>query len=1718
MAFPDQPESSENEQPADSEGVDGEGNSGSGDIVNSPLGEKVWNAGFQGLDFDFDSIETEVTEEELQELRRYYQLARLSVPGSGENAHSTEATFTGLKFHAKGGLGKVFRARDEGLKRDVVLKFIQKPHDKSPEMQKRFLREAEVTGQLDHPGIVPVYGMGQDEDGNPFYVMRYIEGQTLKQAIDEYHADYSFSRPAAGQRLAFQGLLNSFISFCNTIAYAHSKGYMHRDIKPANLMLGTYGETLVLDWGLAKEISEQDFNAGGSPAGSESDTDDETHATSEGAVIGTPAYMSPEQASGEIAKLDQRSDVYSLGATLFTLLTGRSHFKGNRSEVLKNVIRGDSQEPRKVNHRIPAPLGAICRKAMSLGPEVRYQTAKELADEIERWLAAEAVEAYREPWSQWAGRWVRRNMPIATGVACLLVAAVIALVAGNLLMREKNAEILNESTRAEKNFETGLQAIEKSFTSISESTLLEVPGMKPLRDELLRESLKVYQELAGQGSGESAELQMRSARAYGQVARIQLELGSFDEAEADSLKAISSYLELLKATPQDQELYLSLLQSKIFLGAVYSRRNSLSQAIDTLNEAARLLAKGRVSNTIPGRAGREARYLSEEATISLVLGDVYDRQGNRDDAVRNLEKARLLLGTAGRTARFSTQLRSRLSQASVRLARIKYDIGDLDASGEICGGEIEYLKPRMETSFNELELATYAEACLLSALVFIERRLLDKALKSCELSSGAFQRLVNVMPTVPAYRIDWANALLKYAEIYSEENGNPSREITPTLRSAVHRPAEESFQKALGILEGLHLRDPESLVCRTLLARVKVAYGIWLSELDISTTIKFNREAVDLLEGFSEKEDFSVEARLVLAAAYCMRGTHLLQGFGKEDESADLFFRKGLEIYQDIVRLNPDVPRYQMELLNGYGIAFSIAHKDPELAFNYMQKAISRNEGLVQRFPGVPKYKISLEVLYRTVTAFGALHFKRPVAVLPYLERGRKFIEGHEAGIGSPLHLAQGKDLGAVCDQYNHAAFFVLGSRLCMRLEKREDAKAFALKAIQIIKQESLQAIKTELEEQNGNVEGRSEEMVGWRKALRNAYTALLVAVNDTDFRSGISNLKTPVNEEYKLVLRKIILLQNQLLDSWQPGEVPRFVLDDTDLNEFAQFYEADQIFSTAAENWKQAVEACKNAVRIRRLLVARRPVDVVSQKNLAEALKNQSRLVEMGGNLSASILIAEEAVQILESLVKSHFDKNLYAEELLASYESHGRKLYDLGRKEQASEAFSSMIKVAEFCLEKAEKKERYYQFLSKAYSARKYCHADDKQSYAGDLNLQRVFAEKWVEEDSGNPDAFIHLAQTFCSEIYDFPGAFLSSRKEKLKLFDMARQQLSRARAVNLENKSENPFLIQSRGSFIESFELNIDSLRATWYFANKLFPEARECYENLVEDVRRARVTNKLLDSRRYYVPLVRLGELYKDLGREKKDKKLLRRAITLLDEGLSLAEKDLKKPAADLDKLENKVQGALLPWESSGASSPSGTLYSGYFSRARCYEFLVNSKYSLTWVQRFDVKLSVTESAWIQKATSDYKKALRYANGGTLESFLYVAIGGTALQDRKYKEAAVFFLKVLSEEEGVTDGDLVALQRAAQLLNICMNRLASDKEAGAAERAGLFDRWGKGLVNLIRAWMKINPARMTQVVISRFKEGKDYLNARRHPAFQALIKELESVPEPASPREK
>jgi serine/threonine protein kinase len=269
-----------------------------------------------------------------------------------------------VRFHARGGLGEVLVAEDTELHRPIALKRLQAHRADDADSRRRFLLEAQITGRLEHPGVVPVYGLVQDADGQPCYAMRYIEGESLKEAIERFHATEQGGGGPRERRLGWRQLLTRFAAVCHTVAYAHSRGIVHRDLKPANIMLGKYGETLVVDWGLAKAAT------GGSTDGAGvaeklvvGSGDPGEPGTQLGQVAGTPAYMSPEQAAGRWDVVGPASDIYALGATLYALLTGRAPYQGRQvGEVVARVQRGDFPPLRSVQPATPRPLAAICLK------------------------------------------------------------------------------------------------------------------------------------------------------------------------------------------------------------------------------------------------------------------------------------------------------------------------------------------------------------------------------------------------------------------------------------------------------------------------------------------------------------------------------------------------------------------------------------------------------------------------------------------------------------------------------------------------------------------------------------------------------------------------------------------------------------------------------------------------------------------------------------------------------------------------------------------------------------------------------------------------------------------------------------------------------------------------------------------------------------------------------------------------------------------------------------------------------------------------------------------------------------------------------------------------------------------------------------------------------------------------------------------------------------
>lgn len=304
----------------------------------------------------------------------------------------------------RGGMGTVYLAQDTQLERQVALKVLHLV-DTTGEAALRMQREARILARLEHPGIVPVHDVGVIADGRVFYAMKLVDGTRL----DRYR-----SRPAS------QGdLLRVFQKICESVAFAHSQGVIHRDLKPENIMVGPFGEVLVMDWGVAKLI--QDNETLPQPSGSrvrgpmqigpDAPTLDYSD-TAQGTVIGTPAYMSPEQSQARSNRIDHRTDVYGLGAILYFLLTGRAP--------------GD--EPADGVQHVPRALRAIWAKAMAHAPEQRYRGAADLSADVGRFLDGTSVSAHRESLLEKTARLVSRNRTAVVLILAYLVMRVLLLV------------------------------------------------------------------------------------------------------------------------------------------------------------------------------------------------------------------------------------------------------------------------------------------------------------------------------------------------------------------------------------------------------------------------------------------------------------------------------------------------------------------------------------------------------------------------------------------------------------------------------------------------------------------------------------------------------------------------------------------------------------------------------------------------------------------------------------------------------------------------------------------------------------------------------------------------------------------------------------------------------------------------------------------------------------------------------------------------------------------------------------------------------------------------------------------------------------------------------------------------------------------------------------------------------------------------------------------
>src|SRR5262245_34819644 len=371
---------------------------------------------------------------------------------------------------ATGGQGAILRVWDEDLRRRLAMKVLlgQAKLARSGETPPvdsralgRFLEEAQVTGQLDHPGIVPVHELGLDSAGRVYFTMKLVQGKTLKEVF-ELAEEQGWTRTRA---------LTVLLKVCEAMAYAHHKGVIHRDLKPANVMVGSFGEVYVMDWGLARVLGREDrhdlrLRTEGTDLTSvqterrteREEAPDSPLFTMDGDVVGTPCYMPPEQARGEVERLGPHSDVYSIGAMLYHLLARHAPYcppgaRVSNRTILAIVLQAGPPPLHALRQDIPVELEAICEKAMARDPAQRYRDTAALADDLRAYIESRVVKAYRTGALVELKKWIARNK----GLAAASAAAVLALIAGVVTSltyasraAEKSGEAQREARRADE--------------------------------------------------------------------------------------------------------------------------------------------------------------------------------------------------------------------------------------------------------------------------------------------------------------------------------------------------------------------------------------------------------------------------------------------------------------------------------------------------------------------------------------------------------------------------------------------------------------------------------------------------------------------------------------------------------------------------------------------------------------------------------------------------------------------------------------------------------------------------------------------------------------------------------------------------------------------------------------------------------------------------------------------------------------------------------------------------------------------------------------------------------------------------------------------------------------------------------------------------------------------------------------------------------------------
>jgi serine/threonine-protein kinase len=748
--------------------------------------------------------------------------------------------YTRTRLHAKGGMGQVWVARDATLGRQVALKELRPDSTDNSVVCSRFLYEAKITAQLEHPGIVPVYELGGGPV--PYYTMRFVNGRTLSEATRAYHKVRS---AGTADSIGLIKLLSAFLGVCHAVAYAHSRGVIHRDLKGQNVILGDFGEVIVLDWGIAKQIgplsdgqaksiaeppdvlaaggtdrdapdglSLQDTLSARDAAQTSSDHSEAVRVrprfdsgaglegTLHGQLLGTPGFMAPEQAGGQLDEIDERTDVYGLGAVLYEILTGTPPFKGKKTiEILRQVQEHPPEPPHEVNPTLDRTLQAICLKALAKRKEDRYSSATELANDIERYLADEPVRACPDPLSRKAMRWARRHRTAVATAAGLLVTSVIALSVGTVMVtRERNeADLRGKQAR---------QAVDDMYTKVAENWLED--RLDPLQTEFLEKTLAHYQTLTGQAARNPA-VQLENGSAFQRMGEIHRKLGRLEAANDAFRRALDLLEPLNAARPGDGAIRRALGLTRTRLGDLLVRQGHNDQA-EPLYQQAIALQEAQIDRPNPAV---EDRWLLGRSNKSRA--DLLRRKGDFAGARLVYQQAIFTLQRAADADPKLSDVRNDLALAEDALGQLLMEMGETRLAEEGFRRAMRALEP-LVAQFPTIPRFREALVKASNSLGMIEqadgrwadseahyRRELDQA-----------ERLTQDFPDRPEFRRELARGWTNLGGLLAEQSRAPE--------------AEAALRRAISLNADLTSKQPADVQVRLDLAKCRNNLGYLLLE------------------------------------------------------------------------------------------------------------------------------------------------------------------------------------------------------------------------------------------------------------------------------------------------------------------------------------------------------------------------------------------------------------------------------------------------------------------------------------------------------------------------------------------------------------------------------------------------------------------------------------------------------------------------------------------------------------------------------------------------------------------------------------------------------------------------------------------------------------------------------------------------------------------------